>query len=151
MVLQLILASKLSELEHFEIRAQNCQKCIGLKFNLVLFYGPQTKFIFDSLYEHPVYIYWIFYKHVDTLVESCVDRVLTCWQAAVCAGDGVWRGVAALAGLRPSARADRQRAAARPSCAQPRRAGQSGVMSRHRQCHHLVLCCVGWLNVVQLR
>ena len=31
--------------------------CIGLKFDLVLFYGPQTKFIFDSLYEHPVYIY----------------------------------------------------------------------------------------------
>ena len=29
--------------------------CTGLKFDLVHFYGPQTKFIVDSLYKHPVY------------------------------------------------------------------------------------------------
>ena len=28
--------------------------CIGLKFDLEHFYGPQTKFIRDSLYKHPV-------------------------------------------------------------------------------------------------
>ena len=28
--------------------------CTGLKFHLVHFNGPQTKFIVDSLYEHPV-------------------------------------------------------------------------------------------------
>ena len=28
--------------------------CIGLKFDLDHFYGPQTKFIRDSLYKHPV-------------------------------------------------------------------------------------------------
>ena len=28
--------------------------CIGLKFDLEHFYGPQTKFICDSLYKHPV-------------------------------------------------------------------------------------------------
>ena len=28
--------------------------CIGLKFDLDHFYGPQTKFICDSLYKHPV-------------------------------------------------------------------------------------------------
>ena len=30
--------------------------CIGLKFDLVHFNGPQTKFIRDSLYKHPVYL-----------------------------------------------------------------------------------------------
>ena len=29
--------------------------CTGLKFDLVHFNGPQTKFIRDSLYKHPVY------------------------------------------------------------------------------------------------
>ena len=29
--------------------------CTGLKFDLVYSNGPQTKFIFDSLYEHPVH------------------------------------------------------------------------------------------------
>ena len=29
--------------------------CTGLKFDLVHFNGPQTKFIVDSLYEHPVH------------------------------------------------------------------------------------------------
>ena len=70
-VLQLILASKLSELEQFEKRAENClfadkielinsnttiqndlkwrKTCTGLKFDLVHFYCPQTKFIVDSL------------------------------------------------------------------------------------------------------
>ena len=28
--------------------------CTGLKFDLVYFNGPQTKFIGDSLYKHPV-------------------------------------------------------------------------------------------------
>ena len=28
--------------------------CTGLKFDLDHFYGPQIKFLFDSLYEHPV-------------------------------------------------------------------------------------------------
>ena len=28
--------------------------CIGLKFDLEHFYGPQTKFIRNSLYKHPV-------------------------------------------------------------------------------------------------
>ena len=28
--------------------------CTGLKFDLEHFYGPQTKFIRDSLYKHPV-------------------------------------------------------------------------------------------------
>ena len=30
--------------------------CTGLKFDLEHFYGPQTKFIRDSLYKHPVHI-----------------------------------------------------------------------------------------------
>ena len=34
--------------------------CIGLRFDLVLFYGPQPKFIFDSLYEHPVLVHRTF-------------------------------------------------------------------------------------------
>ena len=29
----------------------------GLKFDLVHFNGPQTKFICDSLYKHPVFMY----------------------------------------------------------------------------------------------
>ena len=29
--------------------------CTGLKFDLEHFNGPQTKFIVDSLYEHPVF------------------------------------------------------------------------------------------------
>ena len=33
------------------------KRCTGLKFDLVHFDGPQTKFIFDSLYKHPVLIY----------------------------------------------------------------------------------------------
>ena len=36
--------------------------CTGLKFDLVHFNGPQTKFIVDSLYEHPVssFVYKMF-------------------------------------------------------------------------------------------
>ena len=30
------------------------KRCTGLKFDLVHFNGPQTKFICDSLYKHPV-------------------------------------------------------------------------------------------------
>ena len=30
------------------------KKCTGLKFDLVHFNGPQTKYIGDSLYKHPV-------------------------------------------------------------------------------------------------
>ena len=30
------------------------KNCIGLKFDLEHFYGPQTNFIPDSLYKHPV-------------------------------------------------------------------------------------------------
>ena len=30
--------------------------CTGLKFDLEHFNGPQTKFIFDSLYKHPVVV-----------------------------------------------------------------------------------------------
>ena len=79
-VLQFILASKLSELEQFENQEANCQfsskyeysgkwlhprgkskkgdppnvSCILLKLDLVHLNGPQTKFIFDSLYKYPV-------------------------------------------------------------------------------------------------
>ena len=43
---------------NFKTTRQNDLKwrktCIGLKFDLEHFYGPQTKFIRDSLYKHPV-------------------------------------------------------------------------------------------------
>jgi len=35
----------------------------GLKFDLVHFNGPQTKFICDSLYKHPVLAWWPQCKH----------------------------------------------------------------------------------------
>ena len=40
------------------------KRCTGLKFDLVHFDGPQTKFIFDSLYKHPVCINCKFVKYI---------------------------------------------------------------------------------------
>ena len=37
------------------------ETCTGLKFDLMHFNGPQTKFIRDSLYKHPVYMPKFFY------------------------------------------------------------------------------------------
>ena len=42
------------------------KRCTGLKFDLVHFDGPQTKFIFDSLYKHPVHPKNNFGSHPST-------------------------------------------------------------------------------------
>ena len=41
----------------------------GLKFDLVHFDGPQTKFIFDSLYKHPVCINCKFVKYIFCIIK----------------------------------------------------------------------------------
>ena len=55
---------------NFNITKQNDLKwrktCTGLKFDLEHFNGPQTKFIVDSLYKHPVVITLLqFCKHFE--------------------------------------------------------------------------------------
>merc|ERR1712218_372096 len=41
--------------------------CIGLNFDLEHFNGPQTKFIGDSLYKHPVFLKYKYISKVSTL------------------------------------------------------------------------------------
>ena len=45
------------------------KRCTGLKFDLVHFDGPQTKFIFDSLYKHPVCINCKFVKYIFCIIK----------------------------------------------------------------------------------
>ena len=63
--------------------------CTGLKFDLVHFNGPQTKFIRDSLYKHPVFIHRY---HLELPNEANIlthatghlfDLNICCWGSSV--------------------------------------------------------------------
>ena len=63
---------------NFKTTRQNDLKwrktCTGLKFDLEHFNGPQTKFIGDSLYKHPVF--WIYHQSsANIYISGCDDNI----------------------------------------------------------------------------